>query len=111
MKLITKPIYFSELWRQKEFEIGEIIKIVVDIDKGLIGADEEMHADIEEKLLNLGSDQKNLWGANLILSDTSYKIEYTSFINIRPANGNRSMYVEDEALREKIKSIIEKLVK
>ncbi|HGY56951.1 MAG TPA: hypothetical protein ENK44_14680 [Caldithrix abyssi] len=111
MILIKEPIAFKTLWQTKEIDLGGIIKIVVDISKKIIGADEEMHADIEEKLLEEGSKQQDLWGANLELTDDGYRIEYTSFINIRPANGNRSMEVEDEALRAKIQSIITELIR
>jgi len=34
------------------------------------------------------------------------RIEYISLINIRPAQGNRSMEIQDASLRDAIKTII-----
>ena len=37
-------------------------------------------------------------------------IEYTAFINIRPSLNNRSMEIEDDDIRKKVKDIINKLI-
>lgn len=57
-------------------------------------------------LLAQGSQQADLWGANYY-PDRSPEdcIEYTSLINIRPAQGNRSMLIADEAIRERVRDI------
>ncbi len=111
MKIIRGPISFYDLWKTKEIDLGDILKIVVDIKKRIIGADAEMHADIEEKLLEDGSQQDDLWGANLIESENTYDIEYTSFINIRPGQGNRAMEVQDPNLCRQLEIIINELIK
>lgn len=110
MILINEPISFSELWEKRETDLGDIIKIVVDVGRQIIGADEEMHADIEYQLLDQGSDQKDLWGANLLYGGKKYEIEYTSFINIRPGEGNRSMEIEIPQARRQVEFLIHKLV-
>jgi len=110
MIVITKPVLFSELWEKRKTDLGDIIKIVVDVERQIIGADEEMHADIEEQLLESGSDQKDLWGANLVYSGNEYDIEFTSFINIRPGQGNRSMEIELKDVRHKVQKLIRRLV-
>ncbi len=111
MIIIKLPVSFNELWKIKEIDLGDILKIVVDVNKHIIGADAEMHADIEERLLEMGSCQDDLWGANLTFGKTNYGIEYTSFINIRPGQGNRAMEVQDSELRKQIKHIINELIK
>jgi len=42
-----------------------MIKFVVDIDRKLLALGGEMHADAEKLLLENGSRQENLWGANI----------------------------------------------
>ena len=111
MKIIQEPIFFAELWKTKEIDLGDILKIVIDVNKQIIGVDAEMHADIEEKLLDTGSRQESLWGANLIPNENAYDIEFTSFINIRPGQGNRAMEVQDAELRKQIKHILNELIK
>ena len=82
----------------------EFIKVVVDIEKGILSMDCEFHIDCAEELVKDGSEFKNLWGANIF----PFKkfIEYTSMINIRPKIGNRSMEIQDEKIKEKVRQII-----
>lgn len=111
-------VIFSEAFDRKillELEthyFGDMVKGVVDIDERKIALDAEMHADLETLLLQEGSLQKNLWGFNLYpeLEGDDF-LEFDSLINIRPNQGNRSRGVEDPAIQEKIKEIINSLCK
>lgn len=92
---------------------GGLVKGVVDVGKELLVLDAEMHADEEQYLLEHGSQQEDLWGINLYPDKFGSDdfIEFDSLINIRPRQRNMSRGVEDEELRKKITSIIEKIVK
>ena len=71
----------------------------------------EMHADAEAVLLERGSKQQDLWGANYYPDRSpGDRIEYVSFINIRPSARNFAMEVMDAGLREKIKDLVGKLL-
>ena len=86
-------------------------KFVVDVEKGILALGGEMHADCEEMLLRNGSKQEHLWGANLYpFREGDERIEYTSLINIRPSAGNRSMAIQDEAIKRKVKDAVERLL-
>lgn len=88
-----------------------MIKAVVDIRKGIMAINGELHADLEYLLLDNSSQQEDLWGINLFLSKEKKDwIEYTALINIRPSMDNRSMEVEDPQIREKIKDIVYRLI-
>ena len=87
-----------------------MVKAVVDIEKGVIALDGELHADEEALLLEKGSKQKNLWGINLYSDLKEDWIEFDSIINIRPSMGNKSRSVDDETIRKKILSIVDKLI-
>lgn len=94
-----------------EHPFPDMVKLVVDIDKKKIALGGEMHADAEEVLLEEGSAQKDLWGANIYPDETDeHKIEYSSFINIRPSQNNRSMEVGDSEIRRKMEDIIRTLI-
>jgi hypothetical protein len=112
MKIIHKSITLNKLWEEREVRTSDLIKLVVDIEKQIFAADAEMHADLEELLLANGSRQQDLWGANIYpnRADSGF-VEFTSFINVRPASGNRSMEVTDTRTREKIVDIINRLIK
>jgi hypothetical protein len=89
----------------------DMVKYVVDVERGVVAVGGEMHADGEEALLEDGSRQDDLWGANYYPGRGPEEcIEYTSLINIRPAAGNRSMEIQDPAIRERVRELTRALV-
>jgi Protein of unknown function (DUF5674) len=96
----------AELRRLVEKHFEDMVKYVVDVARGVAAVGGELHADEEALLLELGSRQEDLWGANYYPGrGEDACIEYTSLINIRPAQGNRSMRIEDEAVRARVLEI------
>lgn len=109
--IIKNPITKTELERLAKNNYGNMIKGVVDVEKDIIALGGELHADSEAVLLQQGSVQENLWGFNIYTDQPkNKKIEYTSFINIRPSQNNNSLEVQDKILKNKIKNIINRLV-
>ena len=88
-----------------------MVKIDIDIEKKIIAADAEMHADLEEILLDDGSQQEDIWGSNIYPFETGDDyLEFTSLINIRPSLGNMSMEVSLPDVRSRIKEIVDSLI-
>ena len=85
-----------------------MIKIVVDVRRHMLAGGGEMHADCEAKLLELGSEQDDLWGANWYPAEQ--QIEFESLINIRPRLGNRSIVIQSEQVRKKVATIVQELL-
>ena len=112
MKLINSTISKDELKKMSEGFSGGLVKAVVDVEKGIMVVDAPMHADEEKELLDVGSNQDNLWGINLYpeLSGSDF-IEFDSMINVRPRLNNFSRGIDDEGLQKKIIAIVTKLVK
>jgi len=54
----------AELARLVLLYFEDMVKYVVDVERGVIGLGGDMHADAEQLLLEDGSHQANLWGAN-----------------------------------------------
>jgi hypothetical protein len=90
----------------KEYET--MIKIVVDIRRRMLAGGGEMHADCEQVLLENGSEQDDLWGANWY--PTEQRIEFESLFNIRPRLGNRSILIQSEELRQKVETIAREIL-
>ena len=84
-------------------EYDTMIKIVVDIRQRIVSGGGEMHADCESVLLESGSEQDDLWGANWY--PDAQRIEFESLINIRPRMGNRSIILQDENLRKQVEDV------
>ena len=112
MKILDKEITIDELKSIAETGFGEMVKAVVDIDRGIVAIDAELHSDLEAYCIAAGSKLKNLWGINYYpeMEDEDF-VEYASMINIKPTQGNKSRSVEDESIRKKIVDITNKWIK
>lgn len=112
MRIIKNKISINELKRIAKSGFGELVKAVVDVEQQIMAIDGELHADEEALLLEDGSVQRNLWGINLYPEiKTNDWIEFDSMINLRPSAGNLSRGVKDPAIRKKIISVVNNLVK
>jgi hypothetical protein len=112
ISVIEGPIEKSELCEIAKERFGDLVKAVVDIEKGIMAVGGELHSDEEALLLEEGSKQKNLWGINLYPDKSGEElIEFDSIINLRPSQGNRSRDVNDPVARQRIKEIVNQLVK
>ena len=89
-------------------EYESMIKIVVDIRRRLLSGGGEMHSDCERVLLDDGSEQDDLWGANWY--PTGQRLEFESLINIRPRLGNRSILIQDDRLRNQVESVTREIL-
>ncbi len=102
--VLERRIDRMELARLVTMYFEDMVKYVADVTRGVIAVGGELHADAEQLLLEAGSRQTDLWGANYYPGrGRDDCIEFTALINIRPAQGNRSMEVQDASVRERIR--------
>lgn len=84
----------------------------MDVKREMIAVNAELHADLEELMLESGSDQKDLYGINLLFDER--EIEYDSLIN--PPRNRDAGYpragrtVADPAARKKIEEVVNKWI-
>ncbi len=107
MKILDEPITVDELKRIALDTFGDLVKAVVDVRRGLVALDAELHSDLEALLIDDGSSQNDLWGINFYpdLEGDDF-VEFDSMINMRPSRGNLSRGVDDEAIRKGIIEIV-----
>ncbi|MDI6752147.1 MAG: DUF5674 family protein [bacterium] len=110
MRIVKERIGLKELKEMAANGFGNFVKAVVDIEKGIMALNAELHSDEEALLLEQGSKQNNLWGINLYPELTEGFIEFDSMINLRPFQGNRSRGIDDPQIKQKIEAIVDKLV-
>jgi hypothetical protein len=111
IRLISEQIDKSALEDIARGQFGDMVKAVVDIEKGIMAIGGELHADEEAILLETGSQQEHLWGINIYPELTEEEwIEFDSMTNIRPSRCNRSRGVENEKVRSQIIDIVKKLI-
>lgn len=89
-------------------EYETMLKIVVDIRRRVLAGGGEMHSDCEALLLEDGSEQDDLWGANWYPSEQ--EIVFESLINIRPRLGNRGILIQNEELRQQVDSVAREIL-
>jgi hypothetical protein len=111
IRIMKRKTPISEVKRYLGAPFEKMVKFVVDIEREIIAMGGEMHADAEAILLEDGSRQENIWGANLYpLQDRETRIEFTSLINIRPSVDNLSLEIMSPEIRNKVQTIVEDLI-
>jgi len=105
-EIFLSPLDTPTVRRLADDEFKDMIKFVVDIDNESMAAGGAMHADSEALLLDEGSKQSHLWGANYYPDvPADDRLEYTSMINIRPDDNNRGIEIESSNIRDRVKKI------
>lgn len=106
--VLKRKITPGEL-KQVSQDLEGYVKFVVDVEKKIVAAGGTRHVDGEQELLKTDSRQQDLWGGGWDLETD--EVDFDSMINIRPHQGNLSREVLSPDLRQKIISIIDKLLK
>jgi hypothetical protein len=88
--------------------LGVYIKLAVDIRRGILAGGGALDADCEAVLLEEGSPQDDIWGADWIPS--TRQILYEALINIRPKQNNPSMKILDSSIRNRIAEIVQSIL-
>jgi hypothetical protein len=83
----SQPISLEEVRTLAAQRFGDMIKGVVDLKRGILLLDADLHADQEASLLA------------------------DSMINLRPSFGNRSRGVDDSATRAAIAGLVARVVR
>lgn len=90
----------SEQIREMLSSLESYIKLAVDIEKECLAGGGLLHADCEAVLLENGSVQENIWGADWL--PFTQEVTFESLINIRPRQNNFSMEIESETMQAQI---------
>jgi hypothetical protein len=105
--LIRTPATLQQIEEMLQ-SLDTYIKLAVDIDRGILAGGGVMHADCESVLLEDGSTQDNIWGADWI--PTSQQVTFESLINIRPGQNNPSLEILDPSRRDHVAQITQQLL-
>lgn len=112
MRIVRDRITLGELRELADERFGDMVKAVVDIERGIMAVGEGMHADEEAGLLDDGSLQSVLWGINLYPGEYGNPdwLEFDSMINLRPLHNNRTRSVDDPEVQARIIDLVGRLV-
>lgn len=112
IKIIRQSITRVELKKIAEERYGDLVKGAVDIEQEILALGGELHIDISVFLYEqCQSKTDNTWGINLYPNKSGDDmIEFDSVINLKPVLGNRTRGIDDIAVQEKIRHIVNKLI-
>jgi hypothetical protein len=105
--IIRGPATPEQIAEMRE-DLGDLIKLAVDLERGILAGGGELHADCEQVLLKDGSRQQDVWGGDWF-PDTG-DVGFESLINIRPRQDNRSLELEAPELRQRFEAIVRHLL-
>jgi len=102
--VIREPSTTEQISQMEAAFAGTMIKLAIDVARGILAGGGALHADCEQALLEDGSRQEDVWGADWY--PQTREVGFESLINIRPRQQNFGMEVQDPALREQIEAIV-----
>jgi hypothetical protein len=106
--IIRQPATPEQIVQMSEAFGEEFIKLAVDVERKILAGGGELHADCEDALLQDGSQQHDVWGADWYPIDR--QVGFESLINIRPRQQNLALEVQDPGLRSRIEVIVRDLL-
>lgn len=111
IKILTERIDKTELLQLCDEYFKTFVKIVADIEKGILAIGGELHTDAGALLIEAGSQQKDLWGANYYpYKKYEDRLEFTALINIRARDDNFGMEIQSGEIRDKIVKLTDALL-
>lgn len=102
MKVFKNPLTQKEITELKD-ELGNYLKLTIDLEREIVVAGCLLHADGEIILLREGSRQINIWGGGIDL--VNKVIDTTAVLNLRPNQDNNSLEIIDADKRKKFINI------
>ena len=106
MILITRDALTTSQVSEMLQTLGSYVKLAVDVERELVAGGGELHADCEQALIEDGSRQEDIWGADW---DPAGVVRFESLINIRPRQGNRSVAIQSPELRQRVERIVRRV--
>lgn len=80
------------------------IKVAVDVKRRLLAGGGAMHVDCESALLEQGSEERDIWGADW--QPDTRSIQFEALLNLRPKQGNHSLSITDPRVRGAVETVI-----
>ena len=96
--ILRQRVSLEEIKQMEPQYFDDMVKIVIDAKRELVAVNLEMHSDLGIELYDDGSDENDLFGANIIYDDHS--IEWSSTLNVKQnkkiQNGTFGRIITDE---------------
>ena len=108
MRIIRESVTPEQITEMSEVFGRLLIKLAVDVERGILAGGGELHADCEQVLLKDGSRQEDIWGADWY--PNTGEVGFEALINIRPRQQNYGMEIQDPGLRIQVETVVRRLM-
>jgi hypothetical protein len=106
--IVRDPATPEQISEMAEAFAGSLVKLAVDVRRDILAGGGELHADCEQVLLEDGSQQENIWGADWYPS--TREVGFEALINIRPRQQNYGMEIQDRDVRAQVEAIVRRIM-
>jgi len=108
MHIIRESVTPEQITEMSEVFERLLIKLAVDVERGILAGGGELHADCEQVLLKDGSRQEDIWGADWY--PNTGEVGFEALINIRPRQQNYGMEIQNPGLRTQVETVVRRLM-
>ena len=109
--IVREKISQEVITRMALENFGDIVKVDVDIERGILTLGGDWHSEGQQLLVEDGSSGLNVWGVNFYpWKPSQERIAYVSLINLKSHLKHENMEIKDVELKKKIKKIINDLL-
>ena len=110
--ILRQRISLEEIHHMEPQYFDDMVKIVIDAKRELVAVNMEMHSDLGIELYDDGSDDNDLFGANLYYEDHS--IEWSSTLNVKQnrkiQNGTYGRVITDNDTIQRLTDIVNRWI-
>ena len=111
IEIIRNRISRPELEQIAQDGYGEMVKGVIDIKQKVIALGGALHVDAQTVLIQKGSRQEDTWGISIYTQKSKIdRIAFSSSINVRPTQGNKTIELKDAGIQKQIRDIVDSLI-
>ena len=109
MRIVRSWLSEEAVRALSEEVLGGIIRVVVDIRRGVLIAGGSPHTVGVEELMADGSKREDLWGVIYVPSQAMGKrVDYTAGINQRQPTNQESLAIQDPQIRQQVQTVLMK---
>ncbi|MCR5556322.1 MAG: DUF5674 family protein [Butyrivibrio sp.] len=110
--ILRQRTSIEEIQQMEPSYFDDMVKIVIDDKRELVAVNMEMHSDLGIELYDDGSNEDDLFGANIYYGDHS--IEWSSTLNVKQnrkiQNGTYGRVITDEDTIIRLTDIVNKWI-
>lgn len=110
--ILKERLSLEEIKAMEPSYFEDMVKIVIDAKRGLVAVNMEMHSDLGIELYDDGSNEDDLFGANIMYDDHS--IEWSSTLNVKQnrkiQNGTFGRVITDKDTIDRLTDIVNRWI-